>query len=412
MRKLYRNAYKTIDRIIEIEIYLYIIFMFLTKGEAIRNILIFSGFFLWLVTLKQRENRWILKQPVPLLFWGFTATILIAVVFSIDPVYSFYSLREVPLKSVIIFCLVSTALSDEKRLKRFAGLTFFILVFTIAVGYYSYFAYDLPLMKPVTAIRRAWHARFAVDLNTLIPFTFILLLMTRNIKWRIVLLVTVSAGILGVILSTSRGGIAGSVSMALVWIFFLSGMKRNRLKLIASFFVLFLLMFSMALSFSPELKRKFIGDKNEIISLNRRTEIWGPLVAAAFQRPLFGWGYGPRIFIHDKPFENTPYKVAPVNNDPAFRNPHNPFLRVFFHQGIAGLGFYLLLLIVATVTLWRDVSGANGFKRYMLIACTGILTGTYFVNAIVENSELPDLAFILALGLAVRYMKNEDSHNT
>ncbi len=411
MRGLDKDAFRIIDRIIEMEIYLYIIFMFITKGEGIRNVLLFSSFFLWLMTLRHRENTWILKQPVSILFWCFMATIITSVVFSIDPLYSFSSLKEYPLKSVIIFCLVSTTLSSEERLKRFAGLTFFLLLFTIAVGYYSYFAYDLPLMKPVTALRRAWHARFAVDLNTLMAFTFIILLRTKSTAWKIMLLVTISTAILGVILSTSRGGLAGLIVMSLVWILFLHGMKRNRLKLIVSYFALFIVMFSVSLYFSPELKRKFIDDKKEIMSLDRRTEIWGPLVAAASERPVFGWGYGSRLFRIDRPFENTSYNVAPVNIDPAFRNPHNAFLRVFFHQGIVGLVFYLLLLIVSTVTFWRKASDSVDFRRYMLIACTGILIGTYFINAIVENSELPDLAFILSLGLAAGYMRSENSDN-
>ena len=81
------KKYETIDKIIAAEIYLYIIFMFVTKGEAIRNILIFSSFILWLTTLKYRKNKQILVEPVSILFWLFMITILLSVVFSIEPLY-------------------------------------------------------------------------------------------------------------------------------------------------------------------------------------------------------------------------------------------------------------------------------------------------------------------------------------
>jgi O-antigen ligase len=401
------KKYEIIDRIIEIEIYLYIIFMFITKGESIRNILIFSAFFLWLITFKQRENNWILKKPVSLLFWGFMATIIISVAFSIEPMYSFKSLRGEPLKSVILFCIVSTSLSDKRRLYRFVNLTFFLLLFTISVGYYSYWAYDLPLMKPITSIRHAWHSRFAVDINTLLPFTFILLLLKKDGKWRLILLITIIAGILGVILSTSRGGLAGFIGMTLVWLIYFSKVKKLNLKFVLIGSLLIIVSFGISLSLSPMMKAKFIQDKANIMSLGRRTEIWSPLIAAAMQRPLLGWGYGSKLFKIDLPFKNTPYKKAPFRRDPAFRNPHNPFLRIFFHQGILGVILYVALLIVATLTFWKGttITGFDEFTRYVLLSCTGIMVGTYFINAIVENSQLIDLSFILSIGLAARNLK-------
>lgn len=408
-REQVETRYKIIDKIIEIEIYVYIVFMFLSKGEAVRNILLFSGFILWLTTLKYRQNKRILSGPVPLLFWGFMATILLSVIFSLDPVYSFKTLRGAPLKSVMILCLVSTVLSDEIRLRRFVYISYFILLFTITIGYYSYWAHGLDVMKPDIPLRTIWQAGFAVNLNTLMPFAFIILLMTTDSKIKKIVLLTIIAGVLGVILSTSRGGIAGLISMVCIALIFFSKRKKLNFRTICAGSLFFVILFSVSLFFSPMMKVKFIYEKNNMMSLGRRTEIWAPLIAAASQRPVFGWGYGPKIFKIDEPFKNTPYKVAPLNHDDAFRNPHNPFLRIFFHQGITGAVFYLALLITAAVTFWRGVRDPAHFKSYFLLACTCILTGTFFINALVENSPLQDLAFVLGLGLAAGNLKNEDS---
>jgi hypothetical protein len=43
-------------------------------------------------------------------------------------------------------------------------------------------------------------------------------------------------------------------------------------------------------------------------------------------------------------------------------------------------------------------------------ACTGSLVGTYFVNALVGNSGLTDLSFILGISVAAINLKSEDSH--
>ncbi len=404
------KKYEVIDSIIEIEVYLYIIFTFITKGEGIRNILLFSSFSLWLATIKYRRNLWILKEPVSLLFWGNIASILIAVPFSIDPLYSLSSLKIDPLKAIIIFCLVSTMLSGEKSLKRFVTLSVFLLALTISVGYYSYWAYDLPLMRPLTVIRHAWHSRFAIDLNTLMSFTFVLYLLNKDRKPSVLLLMLIAAGISGVILSTSRGGLAGFVFIVFVWMIYFQLNQRLNSKIVAASSVFIVLIFTSALFLSPVMKNRLFFDKENILSIGERTPIWGPLLSAAFQKPFLGWGYGSNIFSMDLPFENTPYKIAPVNYKRAFRNPHNPFLRIFFHQGIAGVILYAALLIAAIRAFWRDALDSQGMKSYILMTCAGILVGTYIVNAMVENSQLRDLSLILGIGLAAKNIKNENSH--
>jgi O-antigen ligase len=405
------RTYEIIDRIIEIEIYLYIIFIFLTKGEGIRNILLFSGFFLWLVTISHRENRTILKQPVSILFWVFLATVFTSAIFSIDPLYSYKSLRGDPLKSFMFFCLISTTFPDQKRLKRFIYLSYFILIFTVSVGYYSYFAYDLPLMKPVTAIRHAWHARFTMDINTLLPFTLIIFMLSKNIWSRTILSITFLISMSAVIMSTSRGGIAAFICISLVWLIYLVSKKRINLKVLLAGVIAILLLLGTIVAYSPNVKQRYEGIARDINTLHERVDIWKPLIATALERPVTGWGYGPDIFIMDEPFANTTYKKAPVHIKGAFRNPHNSFLKIFFHQGIIGLISYIALFICTVLSLWKNAYSSNGLKSYILMACTSIMIGTFFINSIVENPHIMDLTLILGIGLAAKNIKNEDSHN-
>ncbi|MBI5407896.1 MAG: hypothetical protein HZA14_00860, partial [Nitrospirae bacterium] len=82
-----------------------------------------------------------------------------------------------------------------------------------------------------------------------------------------------------------------------------------------------------------------------------------------------------------------------------------------------GLISYCALLIAATGLFWKGmekfplprrfgervrVRGIldSNFKSYILTACAGIMIGTFFINAIVENSHLTELALVLGIGLA------------
>jgi len=342
-----------------------------------------------------------------LLFWGLLGSVLVSVVFSIDPFYSFGRLQDQPLKAIIIFCLFSTVLSSETRLRKFVSVTVPVLLFTLAVGYYSYFAYDLPLMKPVTEIRHAWHARFAMDINTLLPFTFVILLMTKNIKLKIALGITILTSISAIILSTSRGGLAAFLCILFAWIIYLVRKRAINTRALLAGGAVIIVLSLIVIGASPNSRSRLARISHDIGDLHLRTEIWARLVASASQRPITGWGYGSDIFEMDEPFENTPFKEAPVHIKDAFRNPHNSFLKIVFHQGSLGLVLYGALLITATVSFWRGAFSTDGLRSLILFACASIMIGTFFVNSVVENPHLADLTLILGIGMAARHATPE-----
>ncbi len=406
------KKYEVIDRILEVLIYLYLVFMFLSKGEAIRNILLFSGFLLWLGTLKYRENKWILKEPLSILFWVFIASIFISVIFSIDPVYSFWSLRGEPLKSVIIFSLVSTVISDENRLRKLVSLTLPVLVFTLFIGYYSYWAHDLPIMRADTPLRHTWHARFAMDINTLLPFSFVILYALSNKKAVVFLLTVIAAAVAAIVLSTSRGGAAAFISILIMWAIYVSKKRGVHMGKTLAGLLLVSVISAAVLFSSPVIMEKFSRISTDLKTLTKRTDIWGPLVSAASEKPIVGWGYGPEIFMMDEPFHNTPYKDAPVKDKPAFRNPHNAFLRVYFHQGVLGLIPYVLLIAYAVREFWRNAFRIDNMSGNALFACSTILVSIFVLNALLENTHFTDLALILGVGCAAVSIRRDRTNGS
>ncbi len=402
------KKYENINSIIEVGIYLYIMFMFLTKGESIRNILIFGNFALWLFTLKHRKNLYLLKNPVSILCWIFLGVLPFSVIFSIDPLYSFMELRHEPLKFALLFPVISTVMSDKTRLKRAVYVCFFTSILIVSIGYYSYLAHDIQVLRPDTALMDTGdtgHNKFARYLITLLPFSFILYFMwQKKAGLRALLAISFIISVFALILSSSRGGYTGFLSMVFIWALFLSRTKKYNLHRIMSVTVVVILMLGTLSWFSsPGLRERISLTAGQLPTLNDRTETWKSAVSAFKQRPLFGWGYGNRIFHQDEPYKNTPYRKAPP------KGPHNTFLRILFLQGIAGIIPFVLLLLTAIKAFWKDAFKTEGIKSYIPVACVSVLIGNFIINSIFADLHLHYMSVVLGLGIAAGGT-DENSH--
>lgn len=404
-----QRKFEILDRVIEAGVYLFIFFLFLTKGEGIRNILLFSNFSLWLVTLRYRKNRSILIEPVPLLYGGFIISVLISVVFSIDILYSFKELEGDFLKSLLFFPVLSTVLSDKKRLKRFVYVSIFLLIFIVSNGFYSYLVYNMPVMMSETPLRHAFHNRFAIDLNTFLPFLFALFLISKKKTSRILLSTIIMITIIAIIMSASRGGFAAFLFTFFVWLIYSFKKRANLLPVIGGIIIVFICSGILSFFFIEGVKERLLRTKHDYVSINKRVNAWIPLLYSVKERPVFGWGYGNEIFRMDLPFEKTPFKESPYKKDIEVRDPHNNFLGVLFNQGIVGFILYLALLIIATKTFWSNANSPCNLKNYILISCTSVLIGTYFIHGLSEVLKFRYLTLILGIGIAAQNLQCEDT---
>jgi hypothetical protein len=105
---------------IEFTIYVYIVFMFLSKGEGIRNIILFGNLGLWLLSIRSRKDLHLFKKPFFFFFCAFLGSSVLSTSLSIDPQYSFSKLLGEPLKALLIFPVFATVLADAQRLRRVA----------------------------------------------------------------------------------------------------------------------------------------------------------------------------------------------------------------------------------------------------------------------------------------------------
>jgi O-antigen ligase len=395
------KKYEITDRIIEYGIYLYIVFMFLSKGEGIRNILIFGNFGLWLSTLRYRKNLYLLKEPVSILCWIFLGISFFSVIFSIDPWYSFQALRSEPLKFALLFPVIATVMSDTVRLKRVIHVFFFAALVITSIGFYSYLAHNIEVLRPDIPLMdtgMTGHGKFARYLLTLLPFAFILYLVwDKKPILKLMLTFSFIFFILSIILSTSREGYLALFAIVIIWAMFLSRIKGYNLKKILSIILVITIIIGTVSYFSfPDVKKRMSRLPGELRTVNERTEVWVPALYAIRQKPFFGWGYGKRIFRLDEPYKETPFKKGPE------RDAHNIFLSILFSQGITGLLPFMFLLLFAMKYFWRAAFTLTGMKSYILMACLSILVGNYFIIGMLANLKLKHLAIVLGMGMAAQ----------
>ena len=405
MNTIMKNKYETIDRVIEYGIYLYLFFMFLAKGEAIRNILIFGNFGLWLIVLRQRDNLYILKSPVAKLLYIFLGTAVISVIFSIDPYYSLSAFKNQPLKCALLFPVMATMLNDEVKLQRVAYVCFFAMMLLVSAGYYSFIVGDTPYLRPLTTIAYAYYTRFAGYINTLLPIAFVLFMVCHRTGVKVLYGVVFIITFVALILTTSRGGYIAFGGIALVWFLYLSRKKGYHLKKIGALLIaLILIIGAFAYVYSPDVRSRIDSWSTDFYTFNLRTELWDAVWHGFLQRPVAGWGYGGSIYHMEEPYIDTPYT-------PPERGEHNMFLTVLFHQGLIGFIPFLLLIITATVTFWKAAYRCSGIRSYMLVACASIFLGNYILHAQLESMfKLQFYAVVLGLGMAAKGI-NEDSDN-
>jgi len=394
-----KKKYDLIDRIIENSVYLFIFFLFLAKGEAIRNILIFGSFTLWAVTLNHRGNLSLLRQRLSIFCWIYLGSVILSVIFSVDPVYSLSEIKEKPLKFAMLFTVISTVMNDEERLKKTALVCLITGLFMVITGYYSYIFHNIRMLKPDTFLVHAWHNKFARYLCMMLSYTFILYLVWRRPALKRMLVIVFIVSFFALILSTSRGGFLGFLGAVFVWSVYISRTKGYNFKRVLAYIIIIVLVSGTFSYFTfPVVHRRLKHLPKDVQTLTKRTELWEAAWYAIRVRPVFGWGYGASLYRRDEPFKDTIYKKAPQTK----KGIHNVFLRIMFHQGIVGLISYILIIFTAVITFWKEAFRATGVSSYMLIACVAVLVSNYILHAMLADVELIHLGVVLGLGMAAK----------
>jgi O-antigen ligase len=393
-----RNT-EVIEKLIEAGILLYIVLMFLTKAEGVRNTVLFGSFFLFLISHRRNHIIELLRESITKVYLVFISVILLSIIISIDPLYSLMSSKNEPLKGLILFLMISTTLDSEEKAKRICAAFSVAAAILAATAFYSYFAKDTSLLKPTVFYMHLWHGHFARNLCITLPFAAALVLKYRDRAIKVPLLILLAASSLGLILSTSRTPYIAFIAMLILWLFFLSRRAQHRNKIIALVVMAFIAINTIALFSSPALRTRVMSIKREIRTMHNRADAWLAITDAIREKPVLGWGYGKRLVLREEPYEHT-------SHTPPTINPHNTFLGVTFASGLVGLLSYISILIYSSLICISRIykSESNSFSTVVLLAALSVIVGNFYINAMTADVSFKELSIIL--GIVASYKNN------
>ncbi|MEW6570347.1 MAG: O-antigen ligase family protein [Nitrospirota bacterium] len=387
-----KKLFKTLEILLTYSVCSYVVLIFVSKGEGLRNILLFGSLFLWILTIKRGEIANFFRSPLTFLYILFVSFCFISVLYSLDPVYSIDAMREDFIKGVILFPIIATTFNSEEKLKKISSAFALSALILVANGYVSYLTGGVTVFKPDTKIVHLWHNQFARHLNSLLPFIFSLLFFSKRRAARILLFCLLLFSVLGLIFSTSRGGYVSFISMMVVWVLFLTKERQVHLKKVIAV-VSLIAMLAVVFSFTSV---PYIRDRiTTFESIILRFHVWIPVIEAIKERPVFGWGFGPKMIRKEEPYLNTPHK-------PPQRGVHNTFLKIAFTTGVVGLTSYLSLLIYAILFCLRNArkEGARNFGSFMFVSVLSVIIGNYFFHSMIELVSFLSLSILLGIALA------------
>ncbi|MBP9686267.1 MAG: O-antigen ligase family protein [Candidatus Doudnabacteria bacterium] len=187
-------------------------------------------------------------------------------------------------------------------------------------------------------------------------------------------------GVVGLLLSLSRGGWLGLA--AAVGVFLLVAANRKLLKAALVIVMVMMVVVSAVPNFRYRVLLPFHGEKSSVA----RFSLWHTGWEMVQDSPLLGKGL--------LGFSNNWDRYNTDPNLQRYPAPHNIFLNFWIDTGLLGMVSFLGLLVLA---LWRGIKAKKGYQLGLALACIamlihGLVDIPYFKN---------DLALVFWLLLAV-----------
>lgn len=396
---------KKLDLIIEGLVYIFIIFLFMDKGETFRVVGIYLPFFLLIIKfIILKESPVNLNNSVFNLVLILCLSGIIASVFAPSILYSLSWFKRTYLKlflvSIVFFGLFKTQ-------ERITNLTYLLIIMTIVFTIFTFYDFYKKIivlnMDYGTTIRK-----YISPLEVFLPFVFCLFVDNRKI-FKYIGLIILILGTLAVVLTGSRGGWLSISASFIVCIYGYFYIKKPNLKILTLTICSFLLFIFMGLTIlSPSyIKEKFVQLKKGYTS-QRMEMVWPAAIDSYMNLPLinkiFGNGLGRMTYLEDfkkwylKKFNHEPSEIYP---------PHNLYLSTLYKQGILGFIILIFLIFKAIKNLIRSIKLSQEFLNIKIfgISLLAVLIGIV-IHSFVEDMFLQWVFIIPAIIGYINYTQN------
>lgn len=387
--------------IAEFGIYLYVFLLLFDRGEGLRTIGLYGALTAWLILTFFTKRIEVSIDIITGFFLVFITSAVLSAFFSIEPMYSLSALMNDALPATAAFLILSTYFNNTMILRLskvicFSG--FIILIF----GLHSFLFHKGHIYTSRNILLSVDKNEYGFFIGLFLPFFFMFFMKSTKIWGKRLWGSSSVWGMLGSVFSASRGAIANICTA--IGLFILFVFKRKHLKTMVIFALIFVLLVisSLVIIFSFNLWPKsvryhLLSTPEELTTFHLRIERWWkPAFEAAQKKPLFGWGYGKKIYRDHRPFENGGKPDWDLKG-----GLHSTFITVLFHQGFFGLLSYIFLLLSTTSILFKMAGKERDERKLLALTLLSIIVGSFFVNSIVLTVPFKRIAPILGLSSAL-----------
>jgi len=381
--------------ITEYGIYLYIFLSLFDMGEGLRTIGLYGALTGWII-LAFFPKR--ITIPVNILVYSFflyIASTILSAFFSIEPSYSVKALKGDVLKSTVTFLIISSFF-NTKMLIRISKVICASGLIILAFGLHSLLLGRTGFYTSENIFLSLDKNEFGFFVGLFSPFLIMFFVKSNTKLEKRIWGLSSLWGILGTIFSASRAAVGNIFAALGIWAIFL--LKKEHLKKTFMVIIIILVFIITTFSFWPEpVKKHILLTPVHLRTFTFRTYFfWEPAIEAVKKRPLFGWGYGNKIYRDERPFENTEKPNWALRG-----GLHSTFISILFHQGIFGLISYLFLLLSTTFLLFKMAIKERDEKKLLALALLSIIVGSAFVNSSLLSIPLKRIAPILGMSSAL-----------
>ncbi|GAB4490896.1 MAG: hypothetical protein OHK006_24260 [Thermodesulfovibrionales bacterium] len=373
--------------------YLYLGFLLIDWGESFRNIGIFTAALGWTALAFRRKLR-LPHLPVIVFYCLYLLTALVSSALSIDPSYSFGALRSDLLRPTLILLIIAT-FYDREMLKRTCLVFGVVSLVVLGLGLHGFLTLGTGFYTTETAFLSLDKNEFGFYAVYLLPF--LAFCAYRSAGAQRVFWAGVSAWcLLASVLAASRGSIIGLFGMLGLWAAAALG-RRHLLRALAAAAIAAAVAAASFSIWPKPLQTTVITLPEHIVTMNQRTDFfWKPAMQAVGKRPLFGWGYGKKLYRDVRPFEGTDKPNWNLRG-----GLHSTFVTLLFHQGAAGLLAYCGLLVCCGLVLLRLPASVPRDLRLLGVLLAGLVAGGFVLNSLVLNVPLRRLAPLAGMAAAL-----------
>lgn len=373
--------------------YLYLGFLLIDWGESFRNIGIYAAA-LGCTALAVRRKLRMPPLLVVVVYFLYLLTGLVSTALSIEPSYSFGAFRSDLFRPTLIFLIIAT-LYDRQMLIRACLVFGVVSLVVLGLGLHGFLTLGTGFYTTETAFLSLDKNEFGFYAIYLLPFLAFCAYRSAGVQRAFWSGVSVWC-LLASVLAASRGSIIGLIGMLCLWA--AAALGRRYLLRAATVAAVIVALAAASFGLWPKpLQTTVITLPEHIATMNQRTDFfWKPAMQAIAKKPLFGWGYGKKLYRDERPFEGTDRPNWDLKG-----GLHSTFVTLLFHQGAAGLLAYCGLLACCVFVLLRLPASVPRDMRLLGVLLAGLVVGGFVLNSLVLNVPFRRLAPLAGMAAAL-----------